>query len=184
MLHLKEYPSVVKSVMENGQQMQWCCEGKQTFDAGDTFWNLMVVCTFAISIWHKEFKMMEQLWQFHNWVQLKFLINTTWVCRLLIDIWTFPTRKNMKSWRFCALKCRDPSSNIEAVVAIANVAFLVMMRICGDGELKKKAELSHPKGVTIAADKTMYIVNRTNIHAVDSKGIIYNLIGHNGHHNH
>lgn len=55
---------------------------------------------------------------------------------------------------------------------------------CGDGGPAMKARLSHPKGLAIAADKTMYIADGTNIRAVDPKGIIHTLIGHHGHHNH
>lgn len=39
-------------------------------------------------------------------------------------------------------------------------------------------------GLAIAADKTMYIADGTNIRAVDPKGIIHTLVGHHGHHNH
>jgi hypothetical protein len=42
----------------------------------------------------------------------------------------------------------------------------------------------HFIGLAIAADKTMYIADGTNIRAVDSKGIIHTLVGHHGHHNH
>lgn len=55
---------------------------------------------------------------------------------------------------------------------------------CGDGGPAKLARLSHPKGIAIAADRTMYIADGTNIRAVDPKGIIHTLIGHHGHHNH
>lgn len=39
-------------------------------------------------------------------------------------------------------------------------------------------------GIAIAADKTMYIADGTNIRAVDPRGIIHTLVGHHGHHNH
>ena len=42
----------------------------------------------------------------------------------------------------------------------------------------------HFPGLAIAADKTMYIADGTNIRAVDPKGIIHTLVGHHGHHNH
>jgi hypothetical protein len=42
----------------------------------------------------------------------------------------------------------------------------------------------HFLGLAIAADKTMYIADGTNIRAVDPKGIIHTLVGHHGHHNH
>jgi hypothetical protein len=42
----------------------------------------------------------------------------------------------------------------------------------------------HFLGLAIAADKTMYIADGTNIRAVDPKGVIHTLVGHHGHHNH
>jgi teneurin len=39
-------------------------------------------------------------------------------------------------------------------------------------------------GLAIAADKTMYIADGTNIRAVDPKGLIHTIVGHHGHHNH
>lgn len=47
-----------------------------------------------------------------------------------------------------------------------------------------QARLSHPKGIVIAADRTMYIADGTNIRAIDPNGIIHTLIGHHGHNNH
>lgn len=38
-------------------------------------------------------------------------------------------------------------------------------------------------GLAIAADKTMYIADGTNIRSVDPDGIIHTLIGHHRHHN-
>lgn len=55
---------------------------------------------------------------------------------------------------------------------------------CGDEGPAKHARLAHPKGLAIAADKTMYIADGTNIRAVDPKGIIHTLVGNHGHHNH
>lgn len=43
------------------------------------------------------------------------------------------------------------------------------------------ARLAHPKGLAIAADRTMYIADGTNIRMVDPAGIIHTLIGHHGH---
>lgn len=41
--------------------------------------------------------------------------------------------------------------------------------------------MAHPKGLAIAADRTMYIADGTNIRMVDPKGVIHTLIGHHGH---
>lgn len=40
---------------------------------------------------------------------------------------------------------------------------------CGDEGPAMDAKLAHPKGLAIAADKTMYIADGTNIRAVDPK---------------
>lgn len=39
-------------------------------------------------------------------------------------------------------------------------------------------------GLAIAADRTMYIADGTNIRAVDENDNIHTLIGHHGHNNH
>lgn len=44
--------------------------------------------------------------------------------------------------------------------------------------------LFYISGLAIAADRTMYIADGTNIRAVDPNGIIHTLVGHHGHHNH
>ena len=59
--------------------------------------------------------------------------------------------------------------------------FLGDEKRCGDKGSAKKARLSHPKGIAIAADRTMYIADGTNIRMVDDQGIIHTLIGHHGH---
>ncbi|XP_037027391.1 teneurin-a isoform X8 [Bradysia coprophila] len=81
-------------------------------------------------------------------------------------------------------KIRDPSINSEPVVGSGQRCIPGDENNCGDGGLASQARLSHPKGIAIAADKTMYIADGTNIRAVDPKGIIHTLIGHHGHHNH
>jgi hypothetical protein len=78
----------------------------------------------------------------------------------------------------------DPASNMDAVVGNGQRCIPGDEENCGDGGLAKNARLSHPKGITISADRTMYIADGTNIRAVDPKGIIYTLVGHHGHHNH
>lgn len=52
---------------------------------------------------------------------------------------------------------------------------------CGDNASAKHCRLSHPKGIAIAMDGTMYIADGTNIRAVDPKGIIRTLVGNHGH---
>ncbi|BFG03072.1 teneurin-a [Drosophila madeirensis] len=81
-------------------------------------------------------------------------------------------------------KVKDPSINSDPVVGSGQRCIPGDEGNCGDSGPALLARLSHPKGLAIAADRTMYIADGTNIRAVDSKGIIHTLIGHHGHHNH
>lgn len=78
----------------------------------------------------------------------------------------------------------EPSINSEPVVGSGERCIPGDEALCGDGGLALKARLSQPKGLAIAADRTMYIADGTNIRAVDPRGIIHTLIGHHGHNNH
>ncbi|XP_017133368.1 teneurin-a isoform X5 [Drosophila elegans] len=81
-------------------------------------------------------------------------------------------------------KVKDPSINSDPVVGSGQRCIPGDEGNCGDGGPALLARLSHPKGLAIAADRTMYIADGTNIRAVDPKGVIHTLIGHHGHHNH
>ncbi|XP_011183401.2 teneurin-a isoform X2 [Zeugodacus cucurbitae] len=81
-------------------------------------------------------------------------------------------------------KVKDPNINSEPIVGSGQRCIPGDEGNCGDGGPALQARLSHPKGLAIAADRTMYIADGTNIRAVDPKGIIHTLIGHHGHHNH
>ncbi|XP_067634539.1 teneurin-a isoform X3 [Eurosta solidaginis] len=81
-------------------------------------------------------------------------------------------------------KVKDPSINSEPIVGSGQRCIPGDEGNCGDGGPALQARLSHPKGLAIAADRTMYIADGTNIRAVDPNGIIHTLIGHHGHHNH
>ncbi|XP_059486301.1 teneurin-a isoform X2 [Neocloeon triangulifer] len=78
----------------------------------------------------------------------------------------------------------DPSVNFESAVGSGERCIPGDETNCGDEGPAKDAKLAHPKGLTISADKTMYIADGTNIRIVDTKGIIHTLVGHHGHHNH
>ncbi|XP_049862885.1 teneurin-a isoform X3 [Schistocerca gregaria] len=79
---------------------------------------------------------------------------------------------------------QDPGINWEPVVGSGERCIPGDETHCGDEGPAREAKLAHPKGLAIAADKTMYIADGTNIRAVDPKGIIHTLVGHHGHHNH
>ncbi|KAK8385757.1 hypothetical protein O3P69_016491 [Scylla paramamosain] len=75
----------------------------------------------------------------------------------------------------------EPSTNSETVAGNGERCIPGDERHCGDRGSAKKARLAHPKGLAIAADRTMYIADGTNIRMVDPEGIIHTLIGHHGH---
>ncbi|XP_046395629.1 teneurin-a isoform X3 [Ischnura elegans] len=78
----------------------------------------------------------------------------------------------------------EPALNSEPAVGSGERCIPGDEAACGDGGPARHAKLAHPKGLAIAADKTMYIADGTNIRAVDTNGIIHTLVGHHGHHNH
>ncbi|KAF2364558.1 YD repeat [Trinorchestia longiramus] len=75
----------------------------------------------------------------------------------------------------------DPSSNFEVVAGNSQRCIPGDENRCGDGGPALGARLSHPKGLAIAADKTMYIADGRNLRVVDPQGTIHTLIGHHGH---
>uniref|UniRef100_A0A8D8XG00 Tenascin-like protein n=1 Tax=Cacopsylla melanoneura TaxID=428564 RepID=A0A8D8XG00_9HEMI len=77
----------------------------------------------------------------------------------------------------------DPSINWEVAVGSGERCIPGDETNCGDNGPALSAKLSHPKGLTIKADKTMFIADGTNIRVVNPEGIIHTLIGHHKHHN-
>ncbi|XP_014290946.3 teneurin-a isoform X3 [Halyomorpha halys] len=77
----------------------------------------------------------------------------------------------------------EPSINWEVAVGSGDRCIPGDETSCGDEGPALQAKLAHPKGLAIAADKTMYIADGTNIRSVDPNGIIHTLIGHHKHHN-
>ncbi|KAL1116307.1 hypothetical protein AAG570_005802 [Ranatra chinensis] len=77
----------------------------------------------------------------------------------------------------------EPAINWEVAVGSGDRCIPGDENSCGDEGPAVQAKLAHPKGLAIAADKTMYIADGTNIRSVDPEGIIHTLIGHHKHHN-
>ncbi|XP_071524010.1 teneurin-a-like isoform X5 [Panulirus ornatus] len=75
----------------------------------------------------------------------------------------------------------EPSTNSETIAGNGERCIPGDERHCGDRGPARKARLAHPKGLAIAADRTMYIADGTNIRMVDPQGVIHTLIGHHGH---
>ncbi|XP_068237244.1 teneurin-a [Palaemon carinicauda] len=75
----------------------------------------------------------------------------------------------------------EPTTNSETVAGNGERCIPGDERHCGDRGPARKARLAHPKGLAIAADRTMYIADGTNIRMVDPQNIIHTIIGHHGH---
>ncbi|KAK7023664.1 Teneurin-2 [Halocaridina rubra] len=75
----------------------------------------------------------------------------------------------------------EPTTNSETIAGNGERCIPGDERHCGDRGAAKKARLAHPKGLAIAADRTMYIADGTNIRMVDPQGVIHTVIGHHGH---
>ncbi|KAG8307286.1 hypothetical protein J6590_024932 [Homalodisca vitripennis] len=75
----------------------------------------------------------------------------------------------------------DPTINWEPAVGSGERCIPGDETSCGDEGPAISAKLAHPKGLAMAADKTMYFADGTNIRSVDPDGIIHTLIGHHRH---
>ncbi|CAO1418145.1 unnamed protein product [Diamesa hyperborea] len=192
-LHLKEYPRIVKSVMGNGQQRELNCKAKCNGPAKDS--KLLTPVALAAgpdgSLYVGDFNLVRRIYddgKIDTIVQLS-TTQVSYQYYLSVSsadghLYISDSEKHQVLKVLSLMNVTDPANNLEAVVGSGQRCIPGDEENCGDGGLAKNARLSHPKGITIAADKTMYIADGTNIRAVDPKGIIHTLIGHHGHHNH
>jgi hypothetical protein len=192
-LHFKEYPRVVRSVMGNGQQRPLNCKDKCNGVAKES--KLLTPVALAAgpdgSLYVGDFNLVRRILIDGNVVTIAQLSATQVSYQYYLSVspadghlYISDPEKHQVLKVLYLENVSDPSSNMEAVVGSGQRCIPGDDENCGDGGLAKNARLSHPKGITIAADKTMYIADGTNIRAVDSRGIIHTLIGHHGHHNH
>ncbi|XP_055602719.1 teneurin-a [Uranotaenia lowii] len=192
-LHLKEYPRIVKQVMGDGQQRSLICKDHCNGIAKHARLLTPVVLTSGPdgSLYVGDFNLVRRITS-NGSVFTVLELDTTQVAYqyyLTISpadghLYISDPEKH-KILRVVQLEnVPDPSSNSDVVVGSGQRCIPGDEENCGDGGPAKQARLSHPKGIAIAADKTMYIADGTNIRAVDPNGIIHTLIGHHGHHNH
>jgi hypothetical protein len=193
-LHLKEYPKVVRSVMGVKQsQRALNCRDKCNGVAKDS--KLLTPVALASgpdgSLYVGDFNLVRRIMTDGNVITIAQLSATQvsyqyYLCVSPADghLYISDPEKHQVFKILYLTNVTDPSSNMEAVVGSGQRCIPGDDENCGDGGLAKNARLSHPKGITISADRTMYIADGTNIRAVDNRGIIHTLIGHHGHHNH
>lgn len=78
----------------------------------------------------------------------------------------------------------DPERNWEPIIGSGERCLPGDEFNCGDGGLAREAKLAYPKGVTVAADGTVYFADGTNIRAVDKDGLISTIVGNHQHRTH
>ncbi|CAG9802441.1 unnamed protein product [Chironomus riparius] len=193
-LHLKEYPKVVRSVMGVRQQQRPLnCRDKCNGVAKDS--KLLTPVALASgpdgSLYVGDFNLVRRIMTDGNVITIAQLSATQvsyqyYLCVSPADghLYISDPEKHQVLKILYLMNVTDPASNMEPVAGSGQRCIPGDDENCGDGGPAKLARLSHPKGITISADRTMFIADGTNIRSVDDKGIIHTLIGHHGHHNH
>lgn len=192
-LHLKEYPRVVKTVMGNGQQRPLNCKDKCNGMAKES--KLLTPVALAAgpdgSLFVGDFNLVRRIMGDGKVVTIVQLSATQVSYQYYLSVspadghlYISDPEKHQVLKVLYLYNVTDPSSNMDPVVGSGQRCIPGDEENCGDNGPAIKARLSHPKGIAISADKTMYIADGTNIRSVDPKGIIHTLIGHHGHHNH
>ncbi|XP_058838920.1 teneurin-a isoform X1 [Topomyia yanbarensis] len=192
-LHLKEYPRIVRPVMGDGQQRPLKC--KDYCNGMSKHARLLTPVALTSgpdgSLYVGDFNLVRRITTNGSVLTVLELETTQVAYQYYLSVSPadghlyISDPEKHKILRVVQLEnVPDPSSNSDVVVGSGQRCIPGDEENCGDGGPAKQARLSHPKGIAIASDKTMYIADGTNIRAVDPKGTIHTLIGHHGHHNH
>ncbi|KAL7028597.1 hypothetical protein ACKWTF_005910 [Chironomus riparius] len=192
-LHLKEYPRVVRAVMGTGQQRSLNCKDKCNGVAKAS--KLLTPVALASgpdgSLYVGDFNLIRKISPEGNVNTIVQLTTTKVSYQYYLSVspadghlYISDPEKHQVLKVLTLVNVTDPTNNLEAVVGSGQRCIPGDELNCGDGGQAKVAKLSHPKGITISADRTMYIADGTNIRAVDNQGVIHTLVGHHGHHNH
>nr|XP_029713903.1 teneurin-a isoform X3 [Aedes albopictus] len=192
-LHLKEYPRIVRHVMGDGQQRQLSC--KEHCNGLSKHARLLTPVALTSgpdgSLYVGDFNLVRRLTTNGSVFTVLELETTQVAYQYYLSVSPadghlyISDPEKHKILKVVQLEnVPDPAANSDVVVGSGQRCIPGDEENCGDGGPARQARLSHPKGIAIAADKTMYIADGTNIRAVDPKGIIHTLIGHHGHHNH
>ncbi|KAL0125856.1 hypothetical protein PUN28_004718 [Cardiocondyla obscurior] len=191
-LHFKQYPRTVKVVMGTGLQRSFVC---QNCDGLAKDARLLTPVALASgpdgSIYVGDFNLVRRITP-EGKVYTVLILSATqvayqyYLCISPADghLYISDPEKHQILKALSLEQVQDPSINIEPVVGSGERCIPGDEGHCGDEGPAINAKLAHPKGIAIAADKTMYIADGTNIRAVDPQGIIHTLVGHHGHHNH
>ncbi|XP_076628810.1 teneurin-a transmembrane protein isoform X11 [Colletes latitarsis] len=191
-LHFKQYPRTVKVVMGTGLKRSLVCQ-----DCNGLAKDARLLTPVALtsgpdgSIYVGDFNLVRRITPEGN-VYTVLVLNATQVayqyhlCVSPADghLYISDPEKHQILKALTLKVVQNPSINIEPVVGSGERCIPGDESHCGDEGPAIRAKLAHPKGIAIAADKTMYIADGRNIRAVDPDGIIHTLVGHHGHHNH
>ncbi|XP_046486280.1 teneurin-a isoform X2 [Neodiprion pinetum] len=191
-LHFKQYPRTVKVVMGTGLQRSLVCTNCNG-PAKDARLLTPVALTSGPdgSIYVGDFNLVRRITPDGN-VNTVLILSATQVAYQYYlsvspadgHLYISDPEKHQILRALSLEKVDDPSINMDIVVGSGERCIPGDEGHCGDEGPAIHAKLAHPKGIAIAADKTMYIADGTNIRAVDPRGIIHTLVGHHGHHNH
>ncbi|XP_017766143.1 PREDICTED: teneurin-a [Eufriesea mexicana] len=191
-LHFKQYPRTVKVVMGTGLQRNLVCQDCDGL-AKDARLLTPVALTSGPdgSIYVGDFNLVRRITPKGNVYTVLTLSATQvayeyYLCVSPADghLYISNPEKHQILKTLALENVTQPNINIEPVVGSGERCIPGDESHCGDEGPAIRAKLAHPKGIAIAADKTMYIADGRNIRAVDPHGIIHTLVGHHGHHNH
>ncbi|XP_050491043.1 teneurin-a isoform X4 [Bombus huntii] len=191
-MHFKQYPRTVKVVMGTGLQRSLVCQDCDGL-AKDARLLTPVALTSGPdgSIYVGDFNLVRRITPEGNVYTVLTLSATQvayeyYLCVSPADghLYISDPEKHQILKALSLKNVQHPNLNIEPVVGSGERCIPGDESHCGDEGPAIRAKLAHPKGIAIAADKTMYIADGRNIRAVDPHGIIHTLVGHHGHHNH
>nr|CAD7424065.1 unnamed protein product [Timema monikensis] len=191
-LHFKQYPRTVKVVMGTGLQRPLMCS-----DCNGSAKDSRLLTPVALtsgpdgSLYVGDFNLVRRITPEGN-VYTVLQLSTTQVSYQYYlsvspadgHLYISNSEKHQILRALSVEPVEEPAINYEPVVGSGERCIPGDETHCGDEGPARDAKLAHPKGLAIAADKTMYIADGTNIRAVDPQGVIHTLVGHHGHHNH
>ncbi|PSN55675.1 Teneurin-a [Blattella germanica] len=192
-LHFKQYPRTVKVVMGTGLQRQLLCTTECNGAAKDSRLLTPVALTSGPdgSLYVGDFNLVRRITPEGNVYTVLQLSATQVSYQYYLSVspadghlYISNPEKHQVLRALSLDPVPEPAINCEPVVGSGERCIPGDETHCGDEGPARDAKLAHPKGLAIAADKTMYIADGTNIRAVDPKDIIHTLVGHHGHHNH
>ncbi|XP_041781162.1 teneurin-a isoform X2 [Anopheles merus] len=191
-IHLKEFPRIVRGVLGDGQQRTLMCRDhcNGLSKSGQLLTPVALASGPDGSLFVGDFNLIRRITTNGSIFTILQLDTTRVSYQYYLSVspadgqlYISDSEKH-KILKIVSLEnVEDPSSNYDVIVGSGQRCIPGDEQNCGDGGPAIEARLSHPKGLAIAADRTMYIADGTNIRAVDPKGTIHTLIGHHGHQN-